>query len=306
MTGAVLILGCGYTGSRVTRLLLRRGLPVHVTAREPATLDGLARAGATPLLLDVRDPGHLADLAARVATLPAPLAVLHSVPLVEEGAVEVDPTPRLIAALGERPVRLVYLSTTSVYGATTVVDERTPPAPRVERESLRLAAEGAAAQGPWATLVLRLAAIYGPGRGVHVAVRTGRFRAVETGRPVISRIHVDDLAALIEAALLSRVVGAYPVADDEPATSAEVAAFAARLLCMPPTIPGPPVHESGIAHVERRVDGRAIRRLLGVTLRYPWYHDGIPAAIDAEDDERARTGPKAGPATGSPGSTDRQ
>ncbi|MBI5478878.1 MAG: NAD-dependent epimerase/dehydratase family protein [Deltaproteobacteria bacterium] len=279
----VLILGCGYAGSRVASRLLRRGLTVHVTATRPEELARLAARGARPHRLDVREPGQVESLAALARTLSQPLAVLHSVPLVEEDAVEVDPTPRLVAALAGRPARLVYLSTTSVYGTTVAVDESTPPAPRRERERLRVAAEQAAAAGPWTTLVLRPAAIYGPGRGAHVAVRTGRYRSVGAGSHVLSRIHVDDLAALVEAALSSHVTGAYPVADDQPAASAEVAAFVAGLLGHAPTNPRPSADRIGASHVPRHVDGRAIRRLLGVTLQYPGYREGIPAAIAAEE-----------------------
>jgi nucleoside-diphosphate-sugar epimerase len=281
--GTVLIVGCGYVGARVAARLLRRGLPVHVTATQAEGLARLAGKGARPLRVDVRDPAQVARLAALVAALPPPLAVLHSLPLVEEAGGEVDPTPRLVAALAGRAARLVYLSTTSVYGDTVVVDETTPPAPRLERQRLRLEAEQAAAGGPWTTLVLRPAAIYGPGRGVHVAVRTGRYRAVGAGSHVLSRIHVDDLAALAEAALLCHHTGAYPVADDRPAASAEVAEFVAGLLGQGAAPPQPSAERIGASHVPRQVDGRAIRRLLGVPLRYPTYREGIPAALAAEE-----------------------
>jgi nucleoside-diphosphate-sugar epimerase len=287
----VLIVGCGYTGARVADLLLRRGLIVHVTATRPERLAPLVAAGARLHLIDVREPGHLESLAALARSLPQPFAVLHSVPLVTEGGVEADPTPRLVACLADRPARLVYFSTTSVYGDIVDVDERTAPAPRLPRQQLRLAAERAAAAGPWKTLVLRPAAIYGPGRGVHLAVRTGRYRSVGAGTHVLSRIHVDDLAALAEAALLSDVTGAYPVADDRPAASAEVAAFAAGLLGLGATTPLPAADRIGASHVPRRVDGRAVRRLLGVTLQYPSYLEGIPAVIAAEE----RAGPSPAP-----------
>jgi nucleoside-diphosphate-sugar epimerase len=282
MLSAVLVLGCGYTGARVARRLRARGLAVHATSRDPGALTELAACGAAVHALDVRDPASLAALGRLAAALPAPCGVLHSVPLVAEQGREVDPTPRLTAALGDRPARLVYLSTTSVYGALAVVDEHTPPAPRLPREQLRLDAERAAAAGPWSALALRSAAIYGPGRGVHVAVRTGQFRFAGAGRHVLSRIYVDDLAAIVEAALLADVTGAFPVADDEPAVSAAVAAFAARLMGLPATTPAAAPERTGPGHVERRVDGRAIRRLLGVTLRYPSYRVGIPAALTEE------------------------
>jgi nucleoside-diphosphate-sugar epimerase len=103
-----------------------------------------------------------------------------------------------------------------------------------------------------------------------------RRGAYPSGDNFISRIHVDDLAAICEAALLGDVTGAYPVADDEPCTSGEIAEFCARLLGVP--LPTGPVAAPRIFG-DRKVNGRAIRRLLGVELRYPSYRTGIPASL---------------------------
>ena len=43
------------------------------------------------------------------------------------------------------------------------------------------------------------------------------------GSGIVSRIHVEDLAAIVEAGLFSDVQGAWPVADDVPCSSAEIA-----------------------------------------------------------------------------------
>ncbi len=155
--------------------------------------------------------------------------------------------------------------------------------PRTPRVRLRVDAEWAVAAGPWSSLILRPAAIYGPWRGVHAAMRRGEFRLVEGGQNFISRIHVSDLARLAEAALTSRLAGAYPVADEEPAPSEAVARCCAELgLPMPKSIPRDQVSETRRAN--RRVDGRAIRRLLNVRLDYPSYRSGIPASLAAERD----------------------
>ncbi|MGD0436431.1 MAG: hypothetical protein ABSB86_08195 [Bryobacteraceae bacterium] len=101
-----------------------------------------------------------------------------------------------------------------------------------ERARSRLEAERAIAEGPWSSLILRPAAIYGPGRGVQESIQRGVHSLSES---LVSRIHVDDLAAHAEAALHCEVSGAYPVADEEPCTSRETAAFSARLLNLPAT-----------------------------------------------------------------------
>jgi nucleoside-diphosphate-sugar epimerase len=233
----VLILGCGFTGERVARRFLARGATVTATHRNTERFDVA--------------PGAL---------------VLHSVP--PEGS------HGLVEMLGDAPARVVYLSTTGVYGDARFVDESTPVSPLTEQHRMRLEEESRVASRPWSSLILRPAAIYGPGRGVQESLRRGTCRVDDN---YVSRIHVDDLAAHIEAALLSEVTGAYPVADDEPCTSREIAEFCARLLDLPL-----PLHEQAKAcSTNRRVDGSAIRRALGITLRYPSYRVGIPASISA-------------------------
>ena len=275
----VLILGCGFTGQRVARRALQAGAQVVATTRSPARLYDLATAGATIHALDVNDAAQIASLR---RALPDNVLALHSIPLVSPAGQLSDPTRAVLDALGSRIARLVYLSTTGVYGATTDVDERTPAAPQTERQRLRYAAEQTIAAQPWPALVLRPAAIYGPGQGVHVSLPQGRYKLVGDGSNLVSRIHVDDLAQHCLAALQSTLTGAYPVADDEPAPAGQVAAFVADLLGLPlpPSVGRDEVDET--LRADRRVDGRAIRAALGVTLIYPSYRVGIPAELAAQ------------------------
>jgi nucleoside-diphosphate-sugar epimerase len=242
------ILGCGYTGVRVARRFLARGVRVTVTTRNPERLTGLEAEIVRFAELRI-EPGAL---------------ILHSIPP--------DGPPRLFEMLGDAPARVVYLSTTGVYGDQGIVNESTPVAPDSPRQLARVEVERKIAAGPWSSLILRPAAIYGPGRGVQESIKTGSCRM---GDNLVSRIHVDDLAALCEAGLLSDVTGAYPVADEEPCTSTEIARFCSRLLDLP-------LAESQAkarATSGRNVDGSAIRRLLGITLDYSSYRVGIPASL---------------------------
>ncbi len=252
----ILILGCGFTGQRVARRFLARGCQVTATTRAPARLAALTRLGASVITLD-----HLA------AHLNSGVLVLHSIPPPEP----VD----LLDALGAAPARVVYLSTTAVYGSATHVDATTPVDSKSDRARPRLAAEQRVTAGPWSSLILRPAAIYGPGRGVQESLPRGAYYA---GDNYVSRIHVDDLAAHAEAALLSDLEGAYPVADEEPCTTREIADFCARLLNLP-SVPQPAPGSKARATSNRRVDGSAIRRALGITLTYPSYRTGIPASL---------------------------
>lgn len=197
--------------------------------------------------------------------------LLHSIPTL--GPDETRGLHDLIQAL--EPVRVVYISSTGVYGAEQNVDETTPAAANEPKGQQRLAEEAWITAGPWTSVILRSGAIYGPGRGVHVAVKEGRTpRTADSG--LVSRIHVDDLAALADAALFSDLVGVWPVADDLPCSSAEIVAW----LSGGETLPA-----SDIVIKGRSVNGRKIRELLGVKLRYPSWRTGVPAALREEGSE---------------------
>jgi len=94
----------------------------------------------------------------------------------------------------------------------------------------------------------------------------------------VSRIHVDDLAALAEAGLFSDLSGAWPVADELPCATAEIAYWTARLTGLPEI----PTKAKEFVAAGRKVDGSAIRLLLGVPLAYPTWHSGVLASLAVE------------------------
>jgi nucleoside-diphosphate-sugar epimerase len=227
--------------------------------------------------MDSEQPDTLDDLRDQ---LEADCRVLYSLP-------PISPSPW--ALLEGKAARLVYLSTTGVYGTQREVDEHTLPAPESPRERRRIHEELAAMRGSWTWLVLRPAAIYGPGRGVHTALSAGTHRFIGAGENYVSRIHVDDLAAHAEAGLLTEVSGAWPIADEEPCRALDIAEFCAHLLGVPLPAPAPvPEQAHETKRSNRRVNGQGIRNALQLTLRYPSYRVGIPAAIA---EEKPRVGP---------------
>lgn len=253
-----LILGCGFTGERVRRLLRDKGIEALYTSR---TGEGLR--------LNTEDADSLANVAGKITP---ETVVLHSIPVAVAA-----PLFRMSA-----PARVVYLSTTGVYGTALEVDEHSEPQPRTARELARFAEERDVAEGPWSSLILRPAAIYGPGRGIHASMREGKYRLFGDGSNYVSRIHVDDLAAHAAAAMLSDVTGAYPVADEEPCTSHEIAEYCASLLGIP--LPEPAADDAlgETRRADRRVNGSAIRGVLGLRLKYPNYRVGIAASLVEE------------------------
>lgn len=181
-----------------------------------------------------------------------------------------------------------YLSTTGVYGDRhgDWVDETSPLAPTTRRGERRLAAETA-----WRALglplhIFRLAGIYGPGRNQLVSLRDGTAKRIVKPGQIFSRIHVDDIAGVLEASITKPNPGqAYNVCDDEPCPPQDVVAFAAELL----KIPAPPEIAFDDAELSpmaksfyaesKRVANRRIRQELGYELLYPTYREGLRALL---------------------------
>jgi hypothetical protein len=94
---------------------------------------------------------------------------------------------------------------------------------------------------------------------------------------VVSRIHADDLAAILEAGVDSKLEGAWPCADEHPCTSDEIMGWCSRLLKIA-ALPA----KAGMPVAGRTVDGRKIRELLGIRLLYPDYMAGVLASMPEE------------------------
>jgi nucleoside-diphosphate-sugar epimerase len=191
-----------------------------------------------------------------------------------------------------------YLSTTGVYGdrAGGWVDETAALAPVGERGRRRIAAEAG-----WHALglklhVFRLAGIYGPGRSALDTVRAGTARRIVKPGQWFSRIHVEDLAAVLAASIARPNPGAvYNVCDDEPAPPQDVIEHACRLLgrAPPPAIPFDQAVLSPMARSfydeSKRVSNARIKTELGVRLRYPDYRAGLAALLAASPPDSSAT-----------------
>ncbi|MDA0662563.1 MAG: SDR family oxidoreductase [Proteobacteria bacterium] len=185
-----------------------------------------------------------------------------------------------------------YLSTTGVYGDRQGgwVDEDSPRQPTGSRGERRVAAEdgwfalGARCGVPVQSF--RLAGIYGPGRNALETVRSGNARRVVKPGQVFSRIHVDDIAAVLRASIARPHAGAaYNVCDNEAAPPETVIEYACALLGVEPP---PPVafEDAELSPMGRsfyrdnkRVSNRRIREELGVTLNWPDYREGLRALL---------------------------
>ncbi len=257
MPNPVVILGLGFTTQRLARKLCERNVPVVAAARLLQRFHELEQLGV-----------QLRDLAAE--QLPRGATIVHTIPPLPEP--EKSALRELIREIAPR--RILYISSTGVYGNQPVVSAETAPAPSDDKGRERIEEEAYLATIPnCSCLILRSAAIYGPGRGIQEKLREGKRPHSAGG--VVSRIHADDLVALLEAGLDSTLEGAWPVADDRPAASQEVLRWCANYMGVDlPSESAPTFPVAG-----RSVDGGAIRERLNVRLRYPNYEIGIPASL---------------------------
>ena len=273
----LLIFGLGYCGTAIAEAARAAGLAVTGTARHPDGRDNIAFGAAAP-------------------AITAATHVLSTVP--PDG--DSDPVlTRYAEAIAAAPrLRWIgYLSSTVVYGDREGgwVDEDTPPAPSQERGHRRLQAE-TAWSGFAATCrvdVFRLAGIYGVGRSAFDDLRANRARRIARAGHTFGRIHRDDIAGAVLAAMCQPPApGAriFNVTDDEPALSALVVEEAASLLQMPPP-PLIPFAEAEAAMTpmartfwseNRKVASRKTQAMLGYAWRYPSYREGLRAILRQE------------------------
>lgn len=276
--------GFGFSAEALANRLKPKGWRTAGTARVPDKVNALTARGVEAFAFPLADPPE---------ALRGTTHVLVSTPPGENG----DPAFRYasdLARLTPRPAWLGYLSTTGVYGdhAGGWVDETTPEAPATERGRRRLAAEqawgswGRAANVPVA--IFRLAGIYGPGRNQLDSVRDGTARRIVRENQVFSRIHVEDIAQVLEASIAKPHAGAvYNVCDDEPAPPHEVIEYAANLLGVAtPKLErfedaAPTMSEMAQSFYteSKRVRNNRIKQDLGVKLLYPTYREGLKALL---------------------------
>jgi len=186
--------------------------------------------------------------------------------------------------------KIIYLSTIGVYGdhGGAWVDESTPPQAALDRTRMRLAAErGWMETGRGDVAILRLAGIYGPGRNALATLRAGSARRIVKHGQVFNRIHVDDIASAIMAAVRHQGGGTWNVCDDEPAPPQDVIAYAAKLMGV--AAPAEEAFETAeMSAMARsfyagnaRVSNAKMKQDLGVTLSCPDYRQGLDALWNA-------------------------
>lgn len=282
-----LIFGCGYLGERVAKLWVAEGKTIFAATRSQSRASELQKLGITPI---VKDIGQLEsrDLPSDIQT------VLFAVGYDRKSGqtiheVYVDGLAKVLAALPSSVQRLIYISSTGVFGGGDgeFVDETSPCQPRRDGGKACLAAEELLQQSAFAdrTIRLRLAGIYGPDR-------IPRSKDLLEGKPIdapatgyLNLIHVEDAAKIVLLAeQKAKRPSLYVVSDGQPVVRSQYYAELASLLGAPdPTFvaPDPQTAAAKRAAGDKRISNRLLMQELSPTLLYPSYREGLKAIVES-------------------------
>lgn len=281
MTTRALIIGAGDTGTRIINGGHAQGWQCTGLVHSEAGIARVRTTGATPLAVDLDAP---------LPVLPSADVIFYCAPPPREGHDDPRMAQILAAYPPESVQRLIYISTSGVYGDCQGkwVDETRALNPGSPRSHRRAAAEQRIADWGGDHIILRAPGIYGPDRLPIDRVRAGQPILAGADAPWTNRIHVTDLAEIALTAAKrgpARVI--YNASDGNPTPMPDYYhALAKRLGCPPPPEIDWATAEQTFSAMRlsflresRRLSNQRLRETLGMTLHYPDYQTGLDACL---------------------------
>jgi len=274
----VLIVGCGYVGTALGQLLSSKGDLVWGLRRDTASLPSCMR----PCRADLTVPETLSNIPSDLDDVVYAVSA-DSFDSQSYRQAYIDGFENLLSVVqtteGRRPKRLIYVSSTSVYGqvAGEVVNEDSSTSPSRFSGQVMLEGERLGIGCSIPTVVVRFGGIYGPGRTRLIEKVLGGATCSANPVRFTNRIHRDDCAGVL--AHLLRLVSpesVYLAVDDKPAPECEVMRWLADQLCVPLT-EGSDLAMSQTGPNKRCFNGRL--RASGYRFIYPTYQDGYQAVL---------------------------
>jgi nucleoside-diphosphate-sugar epimerase len=275
----VLIVGCGYVGTALAKLLDADG---HIVFGLRRRIDELP-AGIRPIAGDVSNPDTLKALPAGIDAVVY-AAAAGRFDEARYRAAYVEGPRNVIRALADanQPVRrFLYVSSTGVYAQENGewVDETSPAEQTHFTGAAMLEGERLVGSAPFSSVIVRFAGIYGPGRTRIIdSVRDGS--AVCPVSPTyLNLIHRDDCAGFLRHLIsLNHPCDLYLGVDSEPIERGELLRWIAGKLGLPPPPSGPVDLSVRAARGNKRCRNRRLIES-GYALRFPTYRDGYSSLL---------------------------
>jgi nucleoside-diphosphate-sugar epimerase len=277
----VLIAGCGYVGCALGTMLVADGHEVFGLRRSPDALP----SGIKHVKADLTLPETLGAVPSGIDTIFYTAGASGS---TEEGYREayVDGMGRLLHALselGERPRRIFFTSSTSVYEQRRGewVDEESHAGPSSFRGDIMLLTERLMLAGSIPGTVVRFGGIYGPGRERLVrAVKDGKVAVRNDETHFTNRIHRDDAAGCLRYLMgQDELDDIYLGVDHEAAEESVVLRWLADRMGVKLPEPDP---DNSLAKVRRAGSKRCRNDRLtaaGYRFQYPTFREGYEMII---------------------------
>jgi nucleoside-diphosphate-sugar epimerase len=284
----LLIVGCGDIGMRLLPLLAPH-FRLFALTRKREQFGAIRAAGAVPVWGDLDQAATLARLAGLANR------IIHLAPPPNQQG-SIDQRTRNLAAILPQAARLVYISTSGVYGdcGGAWVDETRPVNPQSARAQRRVDAEqvlrdwARRAQGQLA--IVRVPGIYAADRLPIARLQQGTPALTPADDVFTNHIHAGDLARIIVRTLWQgKPQRVYHAVDDSDMRMAEYFDCVADhfALSRPPRLARAALKAQvspmlwSFMSESRRLANHRIKQELGVKLRYPTVADalaGLPVA----------------------------
>lgn len=277
---ATLIVGCGDAGVRVAARAVAAGERTFGVVRSKAAAVRVRSVGAEALRIDLDEA---------INNLPCCDRLIYCAPPPRSGQDD-ERIARVLSALSAIPQRVVYISTSGVYGdcGGDWVDETRRLAPVTDRAVRRVAAERRLRAWADHAIVLRTPGVYGPGRLPIDRVLSGEPVLNDQAGGWVNRIHIDDLAAMIwSAASTSWPRTIYNACDGKPTPQAVYYDALAALLgvARPPRISWAEAEQRFSAQrlsflrESRRLSNARLLADTGFRFSFADYREGLVAAL---------------------------
>ncbi len=221
------VIGAGYLGKEVAALWTKRKHHVTVTTRSPEHLEALSHVAQKSIILKDSDGTVLAPLIHENEVLLVTVAASDP-ENYESTYLKTAQTIRLIGLESQTIRRIIYTSSTSVYGdhQGLWLDETAKLKAKSHQAKILIETERvyeSLREIGWHVCILRLTELYGPGREISQRLSSlNGQRLPGTGQNYSNMVHQEDAIAAIDYALKHKLNGTYNLADDDHPTRLEL------------------------------------------------------------------------------------